>query len=176
MAPDKVDPEEMSKADRDEMKFRHRSAAVMRGAEDVLYIGVSVVLAAAGVILFGNGIYAFATTVGEGELSPTVLDLLDAMLLVFIVTELIHTISAVIRERVLLTEPFLIVGIVAAIRRLVLISAEAKDLLGKPEFPDAMLEIGILTAAIVLLSLSIFLLRHTTRSEPRPDYEPKPEE
>jgi hypothetical protein len=98
------------------------------------------------------------------------------MLLVFIVTELIHTISSVIRERVLLTEPFLIVGIVAAIRRLVLISAEVKNLLGKPEFPDAMLEIGVLTAAIVLLSLSIFLLRHTTRSEPRPDYEPKPEE
>ena len=98
------------------------------------------------------------------------------MLLVFIVTELIHTISAVIRERVLLLEPFLIVGIVAAIRRLVLISAEAKSLLGKPEFPDAMLEIGVLTVAIALLSLSIFLLRHTDRSEPRPDYEPRPED
>lgn len=162
--------------DRDETKFRERSSMVMRGSEDVLYIAVSVVLAAAGLILFGNGLYAFATTFREGELSSTVLDLLDAMLLVFIVTELIHTISAVIRERVLLTEPFLIVGIVAAIRRLVLISAEAKDLLGRPDFADAMLEIGVLTVAIVLLSLSIFLLRHTTRSEPRPDYEPKPEE
>ncbi|CAN5534581.1 phosphate-starvation-inducible PsiE family protein [soil metagenome] len=169
-------PDEIEKIDRDEIKFRERSSMVMRDAEDVLYIGVSVVLAAAGVILFGNGLYAFATSLGEGKLSSTVLDLLDAMLLVFIVTELIHTISSVIRERVLLTEPFLIVGIVAAIRRLVLISAEVKDLLGKPEFPDAMLEIGVLTAAIVLLSLSIFLLRHTTRSEPRPDYEPKPEE
>ncbi len=158
------------------MKFRHRSSMVMRGAEDILYIAVSVVLAAAGLILFGNGLYTFATNLGEGELSSQVLGLLDAMLLVFIVTELIHTISAVIRERVLLTEPFLIVGIVAAIRRLVLISAEAKDLLGKPDFADAMLEIGLLTAAILLLSLSIFLLRHTTRSEPRPDYEPKPED
>ncbi|MDQ3217129.1 MAG: phosphate-starvation-inducible PsiE family protein [Actinomycetota bacterium] len=164
------------KADRMETMFRHRASTIMRGAEDALYIAVSLVLAVAGLILFGNGLYAFASTFREGELSSTVLDLLDAMLLVFIVTELIHTISAVIRERVLLTEPFLIVGIVAAIRRLVLISAEAKDLLGKPEFPDAMLEIGVLTAAIVLLSFSIFLLRHTTRSEPRPDYEPRPEE
>jgi uncharacterized membrane protein (DUF373 family) len=130
------------------------------------------VLAIAGLILFGNGIYAFITSFGDGALSLKTLALLDAMLLVFIVTELIHTISAVIRERVLLLEPFLIVGIVAAIRRLVLISAEAKSLLGKPEFSDAMLEIGVLTAAIVLLSLSIFLLRHTDRSEPRPDYEP----
>jgi uncharacterized membrane protein (DUF373 family) len=162
--------------DRNETVFRHRAATSMRGVEDVLYIAVSAVLAIAGFILFGTGIYAFVTGFGDGDLSSKVLDLLDAMLLVFIVTELIHTISAVIRERVLLTEPFLIVGIVAAIRRLVLISAEAKDLLGKPEFSDAMLEIGVLTAAIVLLSLSIFLLRHTTRSEPRPDYEPRPEE
>jgi uncharacterized membrane protein (DUF373 family) len=162
--------------DRTETVFRHRAATIMRGAEDVLYIAVSAVLAIAGLILFGTGIYTFITAFGEGDLSSTVLDLLDAMLLVFIVTELIHTISAVVRERVLLTEPFLIVGIVAAIRRLVLISAEAKDLLGKPEFSDAMLEIGVLTAAIVLLALSIFLLRHTTRSEPRPDYEPRPEE
>ncbi|HEU4488621.1 MAG TPA: phosphate-starvation-inducible PsiE family protein [Actinomycetota bacterium] len=162
--------------DRKETRFRHRAAMLMRGAEDVLYVGVSGVLAIAGLILFGNGIYAFITHFGEGVLSLQVLALLDAMLLVFIVTELIHTISAVVRERVLLLEPFLIVGIVAAIRRLVLISAEAKNLLGKPDFPDAMLEIGVLTAAIVLLSLSIFLLRHTERSEPRPDYEPRPEE
>jgi uncharacterized membrane protein (DUF373 family) len=162
--------------DRRETRFRHRAATVMRGVEDVLYIAVAAVLAIAGLILFGNGIYAFLTSLGEGVLSLEVLALLDAMLLVFIVTELIHTISAVVRERVLLLEPFLIVGIVAAIRRLVLISAEAKNLLGKPEFPDAMLEIGVLTVAIVLLTLSIFLLRHTDRSEPRPDYEPRPEE
>jgi uncharacterized membrane protein (DUF373 family) len=162
--------------DRTETVFRHRAATAMRGVEDVLYIAVSAVLAIAGLILFGTGLYTFATGFQDGDLSSKVLDLLDAMLLVFIVTELIHTISAVIRERVLLTEPFLIVGIIAAIRRLVLISAEAKDLLGKPDFADAMLEIGVLTAAIVLLALSIFLLRHTTRSEPRPDYEPRPEE
>ena len=47
--------------DRRETRFRHRAATVMRGVEDVLYIAVAAVLAIAGLILFGNGIYAFLT-------------------------------------------------------------------------------------------------------------------
>jgi hypothetical protein len=80
--------------------------------------------------------------------------------------------SAVIDERVLVAEPFLLVGIVAAIRRLVVVSAEAKDLIGKPEFGDAMTEIGVLTGTVVVLALAIFLLRNTTRSEPTSEHEP----
>ena len=57
------------KVDRNETHFRHRSAAAMRGVEDVLYIAVAAVLGVAGLILFGNGIYVFVTTSGEGALS-----------------------------------------------------------------------------------------------------------
>jgi uncharacterized membrane protein (DUF373 family) len=109
---------------------------------------------------------------GDGDFTARILALLDGLLLVFIITELIHTVRAVIDERVLVAEPFLIVGIVAAIRRLVVVSAEAKDLLGKPEFGDAMTEIGILTGTVVILALAIFLLRNTTRSEPTSEHEP----
>jgi uncharacterized membrane protein (DUF373 family) len=98
--------------------------------------------------------------------------LLDGLLLVFIVTELIHTIRAIIDEKILVAEPFLVVGVVAAIRRLVVVSAEAKDLLGKPQFADAMTEIGVLAAVILGLGLTIFLLRHTQSSEPDPEHEP----
>ncbi|HVM35868.1 MAG TPA: phosphate-starvation-inducible PsiE family protein, partial [Actinomycetota bacterium] len=101
------------------------------------------------------------------------LGFLDAMLLVFIVTELIHTVRAILRENILMTEPFLIVGIVAAIRRLVVISAEIQDLVGKPEFSDALMEMGVLVAIVVGLAASIFMLRHTEHSEPRPSYEPE---
>jgi uncharacterized membrane protein (DUF373 family) len=65
-----------------------------------------------------------------------------------------------------------VVGIVAAIRRLVVVSAEAKDLFGKPDFGDAMLEIGVLTGTVLALGATIFMLRHTEHSEPRPTHEP----
>ncbi len=77
-----------------------------------------------------------------------------------------------IDEKVLISEPFLVVGIVAAIRRLVVVSAEAKDLFGTGDFGDAMLEIGVLTGTVFFLGLTIFLLRHTEHSEPHPRHEP----
>lgn len=141
-------------------------------AEDLFYVAVAAALCVAGVILLGYGLYNFVTHIDDLPLSSNILEFLDSMLLVFIVTELIHTIRTVIDDKVLTAEPFLIVGIVAAIRRLVVLSAEAKDLLGTPTFTDAMLEIGILTGTTLILGLAIFLLRSTEHPEPDPAHEP----
>src|ERR687891_985029 len=138
--------------------IRDRTESSFGYVEDVFYIAVALALMVAGAMLFFYSLWSFASTLGDEEFTTTMLALLDSLLLVFIVTELIHTVRAVIDERVIVAEPFLIVGIVAAIRRLVVVSAEAKDLLGKPEFGDAMTEIGILTGTVVVLSLAIFLL------------------
>ena len=140
--------------------------------EDLLYVLVATALSLAGIGLFGYAIYEFVTTVREDPFSAVILALLDTLLLVFIVTEIIHTIRVVIDEKILVSEPFLVVGIVAAIRRLVVVSAEAKDLFGKPTFGDAMLEIGVLTGTVLALGATIFMLRHTEHSEPKPSHEP----
>ena len=88
-----------------------------------------------------------------------VLELLSGLLLVFIFTELITTIRVVIARRRVVVEPFLIVGIVAAVRRLIVISAEAENLLGTAEFRDVMLEIGVLAATVLLLGATVLVLR-----------------
>ncbi len=152
--------------------LRDRTESFFGYVEDVFYVAIAAALGLVGVVLFGYVVYDFASKVGDGDLTTNILTLLDGLLLVFIITELIHTVRAVIDERVLVAEPFLIVGIVAAIRRLVVVSAEAKDLLGKPEFGDAMTEIGILTGGVLVLAAAIFLLRSTTRSEPTSEHEP----
>ncbi|HJR44327.1 MAG TPA: phosphate-starvation-inducible PsiE family protein [Actinomycetota bacterium] len=152
--------------------LREKTENAFGFVEDLLYVLVALALSLAGLVLFGYAIYEFATTITEDPLSSVILALLDTMLLVFIVTEIIHTIRAVLDEKILVSEPFLVVGIVAAIRRLVVVSAEAKDLLGKPTFGDAMLEIGVLTGAVLALGATIFMLRHTEHSEPKPRHEP----
>ena len=156
-----------------ENSFRERVQGAFGFAEDAFYVAVALALTIAGMGLFGYVIYDFVTHLTNGpKFTTLILDLLDGLLLVFILTELIHTIRAVIDEKVLVAEPFLVVGVVAAIRRLVVVSAEAKDLFGKPEFSDALLEMGVLVAVVVGLVLGIFMLRHTEHSEPRPTHEP----
>jgi uncharacterized membrane protein (DUF373 family) len=152
--------------------LRDRTEKIFGWAEDFFYVAVALALVVAGLVLFGYAVYDFVVKMTKDPLPSLILGLLDTLLLVFIITEIIHTIRVVIDEKILISEPFLVVGIVAAIRRLVVVSAEAKDLFGKPQFGDAMVEIGVLTAAVVALGFTIFLLRHTEHSEPRPRHEP----
>jgi uncharacterized membrane protein (DUF373 family) len=152
--------------------LREKTESFFGYVEDFFYIAVAIALTLAGAGLFGYVVYDFVSKIGDSEFSVGILAFLDGLLLVFIITELIHTIRAVIDEKVLVAEPFLIVGIVAAIRRLVVISAEAKDLLGTPEFSDAILEIAVLTGTIVFIAVALFLLRSSVRSEPSSKHEP----
>jgi uncharacterized membrane protein (DUF373 family) len=84
-------------------------------------------------MLLGVVVYDFVRDLGQGPFIAAVLELLSGLLLVFIFTELITTIRVVIARRRVVVEPFLIVGIVAAVRRLIVISAEAENLLGTAE-------------------------------------------
>jgi hypothetical protein len=149
----------------EEQRVRDATSRLFGLVEDGLYVAVAGALAIAGLILFGYAVYTFVDDIAATDLGTVTLELLDNLLLVFIITEVIHTIRAVIHEKLLLAEPFLIVGIVAAIRRLLVVSAEAKDLLGRPEFADAMLELGVLTSTALLLTLAVFFLRRTSRGD-----------
>lgn len=156
-------------------EVRRQTAGAFRHVEHIFYAAVAVALAFTGAILLVNAVYRLVVGLPDQPVAGLALQFLDTLLLVFIVTELIHTVRAVIDENVLLTEPFLIVGIVAAIRRLIVISAEAPELVGTPGFRDLMVESGILLAAVLALGITIFLLRHTERSEPTPAHEPDPD-
>ena len=149
---------------------RDRIASAFRFIEQAFYFGVAVALAIGGVILFFQVGWTFLDSFG-GDPRGAIIQLLEGLLLVFILAELIHTVRAIIEENVLRTEPFLIVGIVAAIRRVLVVTADADRHLGKPEFRDLMLEMAVLAGAVVLLGLTIYLVRHTFQSEPVPAHE-----
>jgi hypothetical protein len=160
--------------DQKDAVLRERTSDVFGYVEDFFYVAVAAALALVGVFYLGYAIYDFIKHVSDGgsSISFLVVELLSSLLLVFIFTEIIHTIRAVVEEKILVAEPFLIVGIVAAIRRILVVSAEAQELLGKPQFGDAMLELGLLGVTVILLGLTIFLLRRTTSSEPKGAHEP----
>ena len=154
--------------------LRNRFAEGFRQAEHLLYLIVGVTLAVAGFVLFGYVIYRFGhdVVVGRHDLAKSLLDAVDGLLLVFIFAELLHTVRVVISMDVLRTEPFLMVGIVAAIRRFIVASAEASGVVGSPRFNALMLELGVLMVAVLVLGFTIWLLRHSRpehRSTPHAD-------
>jgi uncharacterized membrane protein (DUF373 family) len=142
-----------------ERRSRSWIAALLGYGEFLIDTAVALALIAGGAILLGVVVYDFVRGLGHEPVVGLVLELLSGLLLVFIFTELVSTIRVVIARRKVVVEPFLIVGMVAAIRRLIVISAEAENLLGTNQFRDLMLEIGLLAGTVLLLGATVFALR-----------------
>ena len=90
-------------------------------------------------------------------------EVLDLLLLVFIIVELLFAVRTTLAERELIAEPFLLVGIIASIKEIVVLSVKAPDLVGTDEMPDTLWLMGVLTVTIVVLAVSSLLLRRKER-------------
>lgn len=82
--------------------------------------------------------------------------------------EIPHTVRISIRSHVLVTEPFL-VGLIATIRRILVITLEAANLTrpetwtknGEAIFRASVIELGLLGALVLILVIAIYLLRRS---------------
>jgi uncharacterized membrane protein (DUF373 family) len=144
---------------------------VLLVAENVVYALVGVLLVAGAAIVLVAVLWHLVTDVGKG-VEDGVVNALDGLLLVFILLELLAGVRATIKEKKLVAEPFLIVGIIASIKEIVLLTLESKEVFetDNPAFDNAMTEIGVLAGVILLLALASFLVRRKER-EPEEEEE-----
>lgn len=131
----------------------------LRVAEDVIYALVAFSLVAAALVVLGDGIYQFAFRADHG-LEPAMKAALDSLLLVFILVELLSGVRTTLAERRLVAEPFLLVGIIASIKEVVVVAAFAET---DRNVAESMLEVGVLGAIVVGLSVATFVLRRKER-------------
>jgi uncharacterized membrane protein (DUF373 family) len=146
--------------------FDLRTAIVL--AESAIYLVIGLLLVgAAGLTLVGT-----VVDVVEGSKSRPVSDigvfLLERILLIFIIAELLYTLRLVDFGGRILVEPFLFIGLIAVVRRILLITAEAEadGDVGAGKVTGFLVEIGALGALTLALAVSIYLLRRSgTRDE-----------
>jgi uncharacterized membrane protein (DUF373 family) len=135
-------------------------------SENVVYGGIAAFLVGTALVclaLAGKTTWGLVSDFSE----QPILDLLDILLLVFIVVELLFAVRSTVEKRELLAEPFLLVGIIASIKEIVVLSVESAKAVGDgAEFDDRIMEIGVLGVLVLLLGLTSFLLR---RKEREPD-------
>jgi uncharacterized membrane protein (DUF373 family) len=130
-------------------------------AEDVVYVGLGVILAASAVALLVHAVITLASSAVGGTLDTRVVELLDRVLLTLIFVEVLSTVQVSFREHTLVPEPFLVVGIIAGTRRVLVLTAEIGELIegGGDRFRNSMIELGVLTVMIVALVAALVLLR-----------------
>jgi len=92
---------------------------VLEHAQDFVTVTVGVVLIGLAAVLVVDGLASFFHTVHTGRPIPTAATaLLDQVLLVLILVEIVHTVVLSLRAHRLAAQPFIVVGLVAVIRRI----------------------------------------------------------
>ena len=125
----------------------------------LLVLSLALALLGAAALLW-KGIPEFTAT-------EPVYRIIDRLLFVLMLVEILHTVHASIRTGTLLCEPFLIVGLIACIRRMLVITLETSRLSQNGQWADAdlvrfhasMTELGVLAGLIVVLVGAITVLR-----------------
>lgn len=157
----------VSPAGRARPPARERIAQAFTHVEDVLYVGIGVVLAAGAVALLINAAVVFVRGVGGGAIAGSVVDVLDQLLLVLMMIEVLYTVQVSFREHVLVPEPFVLVALIAAVRRILVLTAEFGTLMeqGESVVRYAMMELGLLTVMTGVLVACLVGLRKRDKAE-----------
>jgi uncharacterized membrane protein (DUF373 family) len=139
-----------------------RLVRIMDVAERGAYYGVAIFLLVTIVMVFVSAAISLGDVVELGPLE-TALEVLDKVLLIFIFAELLGTISTIVREREVTAEPFLLIGLIAVVRRILAVTASIEQNLGTPRFDDLILELGVLTVLVLALAGALYFARRMLR-------------
>jgi uncharacterized membrane protein (DUF373 family) len=139
--------------------FTRRADAVLEGAEKIVYLGISTLLLLASMVLLVVATKDLADVFDDLATDPVV-EALDTLLLLFIVVELLSAVRITIAKRELVAEPFLLVGIIASIKEIVVLSVKAAESIGKgQQFTDQLWQIAVLAGVVLLLGATAWMLR-----------------
>ncbi len=135
--------------------------------EHAVYAAIGVLLAVVGVVaLIHVGIDVVKDMLAWSE-NEQIFHTVDQLLFVLMLVEILHTVRVSIRSGNLNAEPFLIVGLIASIRRVLVITLASSNAQEKGAsdhsaiFRTSMIELGVLAVLILTMVLSIYLIRRS---------------
>lgn len=124
--------------------------------ETIIY-GIIILFLITGSVLL---IYDEINTISHYFNSPNsvevIIEIIAKTLLLIMIIEIMYTVRISIKNHTLCAEPFLIVGLIASIRRILIISVETSY--EHEFFQNFMIEIGVLVMLVLIFVISIVLL------------------
>jgi hypothetical protein len=149
-----------------------RSYFFLGHVETAVYAVLGILLAATALLAIIGSLHLLANGIRDFTGTAAIFLLIDRLLLVLMLVELLHTVRISIRSHALVVEPFLIIGLIAIIRRTLVLTLQAEGFTQDTQwtsdveshFRASMVEAGVLALLIAVLVASIYVIRKT-RSE-----------
>lgn len=140
-----------------------QAARVLETSESVVLVAIGAALVLVAVMLLYSSIYDIGEAVshGTGEIENKAIEILNTVLLVMMTMEIVYTVAISLKSHTLKAEPFLTIGVIAGIRRMLVITATSTGVAHPEEFHNMLLELGLLAATVVALASAIWILRYS---------------
>ncbi len=150
-----------------ERRFQLTSTEALGHVEIFLYAALGLILSLTALFALYSACQALWHGLSAEVSAKTVVEVIDRLLVVFMLAEILHTVRISIRSHTLVTEPFLVVGLIATIRRILVITLNAANLTSAANWPNdgqaklraSMVELALLGATVMVLVVSIYILR-----------------
>ena len=156
-----------------ESRFQRFSSESLSVVEVVLYAALGLILSLAALFALFTACEALWHGLAAEASERTVVEVIDRLLVVLVLVEILHTVRISIRSHTLVTEPFLVVGLIATIRRILVITLNAANLTsaanwgndGPAKLRASMVELALLGGIVIVLVVSIHILRKSKSPE-----------
>ena len=126
-------------------------------AQDFVTVAVGVVLIVLAATLAVSGVVSFVEDVHSHTMTTAAINLLDRVLLVLILVEIVHTVVLSLRAHRLAAQPFIVVGLVAVIRRILFLLSNQATV--------SSAELGLLIAMVVAFIAGLIAVSQFERRE-----------
>jgi len=143
-----------------------QAAGLLEMSESVVLVVIGVALVLVAVLLLYSSVFDLneALRHGAGEIESKAVGILNTVLLVMMTMEIVYTVAITLKSHTLKAEPFLIIGVIAGIWRMLVITATSTAVEHPEEFHNLLLELGLLAATVVALAGAIWILRYSAHS------------
>lgn len=150
-----------------EPRWNRFSTTWTEHAQDIVSAAVGITLIAMAAAILVASVVHFFDEVGPLGLTLAATDLLDKVLLVLIVVEIVHTVILSLRAHALAAQPFIVVGLVAVIRK-ILFALGSEQHLNATTLGLYIGMVGVFVASLVAIELFGEGRRRGRRDDPGP--------
>jgi uncharacterized membrane protein (DUF373 family) len=140
------------------------AAKLLGTSESIVLILIGVALVLVAVLLLYSGMHDLGEAVRNGPagIEHKAIEILNTVLLVMMTMEIVYTVAISLESHILNAEPFLIIGVIASIRRMLVITATSTEAEVHPDqFHNTLVELGLLAATVVALAAAIWIFRYS---------------
>lgn len=145
-----------------------RVIGLVEVAEDMVHYIVSVLLVVVALVVMVHSLREFVDS-GHGEFAERVTAVINSVLFVIIVMEILRTVVAHFDDAGLQLKPFLIIGIISAVRHILTVGAQASlgaESADADHFRHAQVELGVNAAVVLALVIGLVMIWRSERSGP----------